>query len=960
MTPGDQGERLKAIRSAANLAVTAGAGTGKTTLLVDKVLHKVVHEGVGIDRILALTFTEKAANEMRTRLREKLEEAGRADGLDRAEIGTIHSFCAHVLREFPVEAGVTPGFEVDEGTVFRRRFEEAWPRWLDRELGPDARRPRQWQELLGKVDLSAMRELAEGLASFAVPDERNSGSAALADRVAELSEQVPDLVPALWGREPLPRRVPSKATPRVKSAYRLAEDVASIDEALTGRAVEFAEDFAREFRAEFLAAGYVTFDAMLALVYRLLRSEVFPNVLQILREKYQYILVDEFQDTDPVQGEIIQLLAEGPDGALVPGRLFLVGDPKQSIYSFRGADIVAYHGVVDRILREGGEKVVLRTNFRSHGRILDFVNAVFSKVIVENRRLQPPYEPIEPQEGRKAKYAEPTIEAIVVTDAKAEASRHTEAGEIASWIQGHRNIPYKDIAILFRSLVDVPMYLEALRSAAIPYVVEGEKYFYGTTEVIDFVNLLRAVANPHDRVAIAGVLRSPYGGMTDQELYTRRKSLDYRAASDLPLFDLPIFKFLRHWHDLSGRVGVSELVDAIFTECYALEIAQAGYHGEQAVANLLKLRQKAGELEAQGGCTLAEFLRSATQAVRELEEEGESPLADETLDAVRILSIHRAKGLEFPVVILPDLHRTPASKPAPVVRYDWPTRTLGVRLGGAMNAGGAALAHLDRERRREEWRRLLYVALTRAKEILVLLGSGEHKDESYIGLLLGELRSRASVKEVEVRRPRLAPPPAPAGKEKHDWGAFVSRWRDREKRAAPPERITSPSRLEAYDKVNRLLYHREEAPEAPDRAVQVGVECHAVLERLDFKAPAVPEGTDPEAARILKKFFKSAPFKLLAASEILARELPFVIPRGGQIVQGVIDVICRRGGKVYVSDYKSDKSMKPGEYALIREIYTEAVRRVLKVEPVFTLIYLRHGEEIEVNAKGEAVRVGSR
>ena len=147
---------------------------------------------------------------------------------------------------------------------------------------------------------------------------------------------------------------------------------------------------------------------------------------------------------------------------------------------------------------------------------------------------------------------------------------------------------------------------------------------------------------------------------------------------------------------------------------------------------------------------------------------------------------------------------------------------------------------------------------------------------------------------------------------------------------------------------------------APDRAVQVGVECHAVLERLDFKAPAVPEGTDPEAAKILKKFFKSAPFKALAASEILARELPFVIPRQGQIVQGVIDVVYRRGGKVVVSDYKSDKSMKPGDYALIREIYTEAVRRVLKVDPVFTLIYLRHGEEIEVNAKGEAVRAQNR
>jgi ATP-dependent helicase/nuclease subunit A len=959
VTPGDQKERLRAIQSKANLAVTAGAGTGKTTLLVSKILHKVVDEGVGIDRILALTFTEKAANEMRERLREGLEEAGRLEGLDRAEIGTIHSFCAHVLRQFPVEAGVAPGFEVDEGAVFRRRFEEAWPRWLDRELGPGARRPRQWEELLEKVELSAMRALAEGLASFGVPDERTSGAAALGEHLAEVAGELPELASALSGRE-VPAKPPSKATARVKSAYRLAQDVALIDEGLVGRAVEFAEDFARGFRSEFLAAGYVTFDAMLALVYRLLRSEVFPNVLQLLRERYRYILVDEFQDTDPVQGEIIQRLAEGPDGELVPGRLFLVGDPKQSIYSFRGADIVAYHGVVDRILREGGEKVVLRTNFRSHGRILDFVNSVFSRVIVENRRLQPAYEPIEPREGRKAGYPEPTIEAIVVRNAKAEASRHTEAAEVAGWIQDHRNIPYKDIAILFRSLVDVPMYLEALRATGIPYVVEGEKYFYGTTEVIDFVNLLRAVVNPHDRIAVAGVLRSPCGGMTDQELYTRRKSLDYRAASDLPLFDPPIFKFLRRWHEVAGRSGVGELIDAIFTDSYALEIAQAGYHGEQAVANLLKLRRKAGELEAQGGCTLAEFLQSATQAVRELEEEGESPLSDETLDAVRILSIHRAKGLEFPVVMLPDLHRHQATKPAPVVRYDWPTRTLGVRLGGAMNAGGAALAYLDRERRREEWRRLLYVALTRAKEILVLLGSGDHTSESYIGLLMDELRQRARMREVDPRRPRPAPPPAPPGGERHDWDAFVSLWRDRERRATPARTITSPSRLE--EEAASPIERESGPPGIPERAVRVGIECHAVLERLDFKKPAVPPGTDPEAARILRKFFKSAPFRSLAGSEILARELPFVIPRGGQIVQGVIDVVYRRRGRVYASDYKSDKVMNPGDYGLIREIYTEAARRVLGVEPGFTLIYLRHGKEVEWNAQteGEGAKAANR
>jgi ATP-dependent helicase/nuclease subunit A len=397
---------------------------------------------------------------------------------------------------------------------------------------------------------------------------------------------------------------------------------------------------------------------------------------------------------------------------------------------------------------------------------------------------------------------------------------------------------------------------------------------------------------------------------------------------------------------------VGELIDAIFTESYALEIAQAGYHGEQAVANLLKLRQKAGELEAHAGCTLGEFLRSAAQSVRELEEEGESPLADETLNAVRILSIHRAKGLEFPAVILPDLHRQPSQKGPPVVRYDWPTRTLGVRLGRVLNAGGAALAHLDRERRREEWRRLLYVALTRAKEILVLLGSGDHASESYMGLLLGDLREKARVKEVEPRRPRPAPRPAPGGTEAPDWPGFVSRWREREKRSAAVERITSPSRLE--DKSRSWTEPDAGGAPAAGPAVQVGLECHAVLERLDFKAPEIPDGTGPEAARILRRFFKSAPFRVLQESHILARELPFVIPRDGRIVQGVIDVVSRRGGRLVVSDYKTDRGIRPEEYALAGEIYREAVRRVFREEPLFTLIYLRQGQEVELGPPGGA------
>ncbi len=933
MRPPDHQERQRALESQNNLAVTAGAGTGKTRLLVDRFLRKVLVEGVPVERMLALTFTEKAANEMRQRIREKLAEAGRAGGLDRAEIGTIHSFCAHVLREFPVEAGVAPDFKVDEGAIFRRMFDEAWPRWLDRELGPAARRPAKWRDLLSRVDLGTLRELARGLASFAVPLERRGGEEMLRRFALEAAGEAPELAAALEGKAQPPAR-PRKATRAYADALKLAQDVASLDEPLVGGAVSMVSEFVLEFRRDYLARGYVSFDGMLSLVHDLLRNPAFPDVLRLLREKYVHILVDEFQDTDPLQGEIIQLLAEGPDGRLVPGKLFLVGDPKQSIYSFRGADIVAYQALVERILAEGGEPVVLRTNFRSHAGILDFVNAVFSKAIVENGRLQPGYEPIEAEPGRAPALPGPHLELVLVENAKAGESREVEAEAVADWIASHRHVPYRDVAILFRALTDVTIYIEALRSRGIPFVVEGEKFFYGTTEVIDFVNILRAVANPHDRIAVAGVLRSPYGALKDQDLYARRDSLDYRVNPDLP-----ILRFLARWHDMAGRLSVPDLIDAIFRESCALEIAQAGYHGDQAVANLLKLRLKAAELEAQGGVTLREFLDHARQAIQDLEDEGESPLADETLDAVRILSIHKAKGLEFPVVVLPDLHRRMPQQQKRVVRFDWPTRTLGVRLDGACDAGGAALAHLDRRRQREEWKRILYVAATRAKETLVMLGSADYEAETYLDMMMPELERRARITRRPYRPPSLPPPPPAPEREKPDWEAFVRLWRERERRAEVAEKFTSPTRLERRD-------GRDDVGPEP-RAVEVGLACHAALERIDFKNPRVPEGIDAEAAGILEGFFRSEAFGELAEAEILARELPFVFRRGGRIVRGVIDVVYRRGGKLFVGDYKTDAAVEPEDYTVMREVYTEAVRRVFGEEPAFRLFYLRQGRAVD-------------
>ena len=206
--------------------------------------------------------------------------------------------------------------------------------------------------------------------------------------------------------------------------------------------------------------------------------------------------------------------------------------------------------------------------------------------------------------------------------------------------------------------------------------------------------------------------------------------------------------------------------------------------------------------------------------------------------------------------------------------------------------------------------------------------------------------THASVKVIPYERPPYVPPPPAEKPVPVDWAGFVKVWRDRETRAHPPERITSPTKLEEHDKATPL--ELTEGPRGLARGVEVGVLCHQILEQLDFKAPKAPERTDPEAAELLEKFFKSAAFKELAKAEILARELPFLLPRDGRVVQGVIDVVYRSGGKLVVADYKTDTILKPESYGLIRELYTEAVRRALGEDPVFKLIYLRHGKSVTV------------
>ncbi|HEX9442607.1 MAG TPA: UvrD-helicase domain-containing protein, partial [Candidatus Binatia bacterium] len=845
-----------------NVVVTAGAGTGKTRLLIDRLAHLLMRDPeVKLTEVVALTFTNKAAQEIKLRLRERLESyveahlnaepAGPKDEavqkevralleryhlskdeldrraldalrqIERSEIGTIHGFAATLLRLYPMQSGVDPQFIEDDGARFEVLFDELWGAWLDDELSRRSSRPEEWKRALRKVDLADARALAVSLCSEMVDLGRLRAAAGdekiprvVRDWLASLEAAAADLIarhPEDRSNEKLVRaaravlekfmssgRAGGSAAiqddadalaPGVNKSLRgwteeecesaqeilrVARALCRLDGDLCRGLAELLIPFAENFRAAFTRAGLISFDGLLARARALVRDH--PAVREQLKRRFKAILIDEFQDTDPIQYEILIYLAEeigrtATDWrkvALVPGKVFVVGDPKQSIYAFRRADIEAYLEVVEKIIKaQNGVECRLTTNFRSHGKIIDAVNGVFERLIRPRPGLQPGYVAIEPvpaQGGGEEKNGLPlrqvTVRIVRSGDEKksgAHVPRRLEAESLARWLDEEvlgkaeivdgegirRPVRLKDVALLFRKLTDLRHYIEPLRRRGLKYVVEGERHFYAVQEIIDAVNLLRAVDNPHDRLALVGVLRSPLGGLTDAEIYDlhRRRLLDYRDGG-APANVQELYRILARLNREIRGLPVGEAIARVFDGAPVRLLAAASFHGEQAVANLEKLRQQAEVMGRQGLSTFKEVITRLEARVLEIKEEAESALAEENLDAIRILSIHKSKGLEFPVVVLAGSHTIPnqAGDREPAVLEDWSSDLTGISAGSFTSLNGLYIAEKTRRRELEEQKRVLYVAMTRAREHLTVSAAAEKgRAGSYLAMLEGTL-----------------------------------------------------------------------------------------------------------------------------------------------------------------------------------------------------------------------------
>lgn len=767
------------------VVVVAGAGSGKTRVLVARYLEILDHGAelsgrpLGPENILAITFTRKAAAEMKARICRERPELN----LEQAPITTIHGFCSRILRDFPVEAAVDPQFtlieEADSRLMLIRATEELVLEGLSEGAMGDLVRNYGFSGMCQAAAGLFERIRSTGLSLAELGDLCAQGALhceeAYRETLGDISRCAVELEAASSALSPgtKTRAAVESLTAAWPSLRRSLDsaDASALERlrALAGplqargavretvgemkRAMEILEGawIDRQSRPQvdallgLLAAiekrlrrlkgpGRLDFGDLELKARGLLRFS--PRVAENLRRRYPFIMVDEFQDTSGLQAELVSLLVGSPaDGEPGPN-FFFVGDPKQSIYRFRGAEVEVFTRQKERCLACGGVSVSLAENFRSQADLVRFVNAAFGN---ETARACWEPEPFQPAIEQRPPQGRPAIDLILCPAGgegdDAESLRETEAealvGRIAELAAGGLTIPdpegkerpvnYGDIAILMRALTGVKIYEKALRRAGIPYQVAGGRGFFQSQEILDVLHGLKVLLNSRDLISLAGLLRSPLIGLDDAALYWVIRGRPERlqgTAAELYARAGSILGRLRGRRD---RLGLGDLVEELIESTGYRSTVLADRDGAQKAANLDKLVRLAQEAQKRGLVAVRDFIRH----LKRLEESGgQEPEADLGADrAVRIMTVHQAKGLEFPVVAVADLAREFNAGGEPI-HFDR-RFGLGIKVRDRHGERRPTLTYqtIDRlERRRElaENLRILYVAVTRARDHLIL------------------------------------------------------------------------------------------------------------------------------------------------------------------------------------------------------------------------------------------------
>ncbi|HVO98314.1 MAG TPA: UvrD-helicase domain-containing protein [Bryobacteraceae bacterium] len=821
-TDADARERIRTSLDE-SLIVEASAGTGKTTELVRRIVAVLASGKTTIDKIAAVTFTNKAAGELKLRLRAELDQERRAapaleDALQRLEeasIGTIHSFCAQILRERPVEARVDPSFEELNEAQSQRLYQRSFRAWLEKGLAassPGLRRafarlawrdswddtpPIEQLQFAGKKlvewrdypapwsrepfsrdeeirtltrmarELAAMsarpRRVNDNLYRGLAPARHFAGWIDKAEAAGTLDFDALEALLLKLGRDL--RRDLKKGSgeygggvPREDLVLRRDELLRWIEEFRRRADADLAAELREEMRAlvdEYTErkrrAGKLDFVDLLIAVRDLVRDNA--DVRHYLQDRFTHLFVDEFQDTDPLQAEILLLISSSDRDETdwdkitpSPGKLFLVGDPKQSIYKFRRADIVLYRRIRDTLTERGVGFTRLTRSFRSVRSIQKFVNAAFETEMTGNAASgQADWAPLE--EHRPDPVDRPGVVVLPVprpykSRLSKEAVNQCLPDTIAAFIAWLVNdscwgFRARDVAVLFRRRTQggndlTRDYARALEARDIPHLLAGSKSFHRREEVETLRAGLAAIEWPDDELNVFATLKGSLFAVRDEVLlryrheHGRLKPLFARPSKPADEDFAPVEEallLLGELHRARNRRPFAATVNALLeaTRAHAGFVLRPG--GNQILANVARVADLARGYEMSGGISFRGFVDElAAQA--EKEEAAEAPVLEEDSDGVRLLTVHGAKGLEFPVVILADITANVAARD-PDQYVDSKLRLCATRL--LRCAPRELVDHEPEEAAREqaEGIRVAYVAATRAKDLLVVPAVGD-------------------------------------------------------------------------------------------------------------------------------------------------------------------------------------------------------------------------------------------
>ena len=1048
-------DQQKALQEEGRVILKASAGSGKTTTIVGLYLH-LLRKGVGTHEIVAITFTEKAAAELKERIYrgvmgdEKLKEKERiVTALTHAPIGTIHSFCASILRDYPLEAGVHPDFRVFEEVESDQILTEAVRTYLDRlnsitfrggggeEVASFERAREAMGHSLGEVRrrVSDMVRLGRTFNRLA-EDWKVVDPGSLAQAVVRLERtRDPEAAMAdlLWGRgilwkaywggwmrrmEDLEGRAEKVDSPwrenllevisrlkfyistlircrdgreaqerleemlseislrgfRVRMAdplrevytdfrrsFRILRDdvrrkllkylqnLHLVDEelALTGDFLLLAKGAVEEFERQKGVRRALDFGDILERTYRLLKES--PRVLDDLSSRIKHIIVDEYQDTDLLQMRILELFSQ--KGV----QLYLVGDPQQSIYRFRGSEVTVFKRAPRTFsLKE----MTLKRNYRSRRELIEHFNSIFSHIFPTSSRgeFEITLEPMEPAGGGVEAQGEP-VEAIVAVSTRAEEAREREARKIASRVLSLLEEGYRagEIGILFRNFTHVGVYHRALKEAGVPHVLLSGGDFYSSQVVSDVVSLIRYLLFPHDRTSLLALLRSPMVGLSDPELYRFfRMGLE---ALDEPR-RREVEGFLKLLEELRGNLYVMPLrnivEDALERTSYR-EVLALVKDGEEDLANLRKILTIIEGIELGGIMSPYEVLEQLLLRQEARTREGVAQVEVEDSSTVKLMTIHGAKGLEFPVVILADMASGGGWR-AERVLYDEELGYLVPPLEADERSWRrtplyGAMKWYIRQKELEEEKRVLYVGATRAKRKLIysMAVKASSREEAYLeidfarddgtlaSLLLTSLglryirgsRTEELQEELQAALREAGIPESPAGEVRPP------------KVERPPEEV-----LDISEAAERVAFAPPpvSSPRATGVALSGGVGLGEVLHRtlavwrMGEEDPreavnrvGLPKAMKEEVTDHLLTL-QGSPFlelyrRLKAEGYREMREVPLSGVVGSGYFQGRADLVMV-GNEIYLFDYKYSKG---GDDEQLRKKYSEQMERYAEV-----------------------------